>query len=158
MSWQAFGAGAERRIMPLFNRQRRVRIDAREFRPFLRRLAEAIGHDEADFTITVVSDRTIQALNRRFRGKDRATDVLSFPAGREEESWNQFAGGEVPSLGEIVISAETARQQAEAEGHALPVEIKFLIIHGVLHLKGFDHETDGGVMNRKEYALRAQLL
>jgi probable rRNA maturation factor len=144
--------------MPLFNRQRQVRIAARDFRPFLKRLAEAIGHNEEDFTITLVTDQTMQALNRRFLGIDQATDVLSFPAGREEDSWKTEAGAESSSLGEIVISAETALRQAQAEGHALPEEIKLLIIHGALHLKGFDHETDGGVMNRKEYALRARLL
>lgn len=100
----------------------------------------------------------MQALNRRFRGKDRPTDVLSFPAGRDRSLWKRIAGEEASDLGEIVISAETAQRQADEEGHSLLEEIKLLIIHGTLHLKGFDHESDGGVMNRKEYALRARLL
>jgi probable rRNA maturation factor len=144
--------------MPLFNRQRRVRIDVRHFQPFLERLAAVLGHQETDVTITLVSDRTIQALNRRFRGKDGPTDVLSFPAERDSSPWSHIAGEETPGLGEIVISAEAARRQAGEEGHSLLEEIKFLIIHGTLHLKGFDHETNGGVMIRKEYALRARLL
>jgi probable rRNA maturation factor len=144
--------------MPLLNRQRHVRIDVRHFNPFLKRLAEALGHQEADFTITLVSDRTIQTLNRRFRGKDRPTDVLSFPAGRDGGPWRQLAAEETSDLGEIIISAEAARRQADEEGHSVLEEIKLLIIHGALHLEGFDHESDGGVMNRKEYALRARLL
>jgi probable rRNA maturation factor len=144
--------------MPLFNRQRRVRIDVRHFCPFLKRLAEALGHEETDVTITLVSDRTIQTLNRRFRGKDRPTDVLSFPADRESDPWKHVAGEKTSGFGEIIISAEAARRQADEEGHSVLEEIKLLIIHGVLHLEGFDHESDGGVMHRREYALRARLL
>ncbi|MBZ5534435.1 MAG: rRNA maturation RNase YbeY [Acidobacteriia bacterium] len=144
--------------MPLFNRQRRVRIDVRHFYPFLKRLAETLGHAETDVTITLVSDRTIQTLNRRFRGKDRPTDVLSFPADRDGDPWKHVAREETSALGEIIISAETARRQADEEGHSVLEEIKLLIIHGALHLEGFDHESDGGEMNQKEYALRARLL
>lgn len=108
--------------------------------------------------ITLVSDRAMQELNRRFRGTDRPTDVLSFPAEEDSRLWKHLPGEETPGLGEIIISAETARRQADEEGHSLQEEIKLLIIHGALHLKGFDHESDGGVMNRKEYALRARLL
>lgn len=144
--------------MPLFNRQKRVRIDVRRFNPFLKRLAEALGREESDVTITLVSDRTIQALNRRFRGKNRPTDVLSFPADRDGDPWQDVADDEASNLGEIIISAEAARRQAGEEGHSVLEEIKLLIIHGALHLEGFDHESDGGIMNRKEYALRARLL
>jgi probable rRNA maturation factor len=144
--------------MPLFNRQRRVRIDRWNLDPFLRKLATAVGHKDRDFTITLVSDRAIRSLNRRFRGLDRPTDVLSFPTGSLKGPWRKVSRGEVPNLGEIVISVETAQQQADQEGHALKEEIKLLIIHGVLHLMGQDHESDGGLMNRNEYTLRARLL
>jgi probable rRNA maturation factor len=96
----------------------------------------------------------MRALNRRFRGFDRATDVLSFPAGN----------GDVPDdgegtdyLGDIVISVDTARRQARRRGSTLPRELRVLALHGLLHLLGHDHETDQGEMRRIEYRLRRKL-
>ena len=86
----------------------------------------------------------LRRLNRRFRGKDRATDVLSFPA--------NGASGEV--AGDIAVSTEIAAAQARRLGHTAAEEIKILVLHGVLHLAGYDHERDGGAMAAEELRLR----
>jgi probable rRNA maturation factor len=93
-------------------------------------------------TVAIVPDRRVRALNRRFRGRDAATDVLSFPAG---------GGGH---LGDVVIAGGVARRQARTLGHALGTELRVLALHGLLHLLGYDHETDGGRMARVERRLR----
>ena len=95
--------------------------------------------------MAVVSDARVRALNRRYRRKNSATDVLSFPA---EE------GGLTPYLGDVVIAAGVARRQARAAGHALRTELRVLALHGLLHLLGYDHETDNGRMARLEARLR----
>ncbi len=93
----------------------------------------------------------MQALNRNFRGFDRTTDVLSFPAG------DSISPGEAPYLGDVVISVETARRQALRRGSTLPRELRVLALHGYLHLQGYDHETDDGEMRRIEYRFRRKL-
>jgi len=99
-----------------------------------------------------VSDAAIKKLNRQFRGQNYATDVLSFPTEAERfESENQS------SLGEIVISAERAAAQAKQNGLTFNNEVQQLILHGLLHLCGYDHETDSGEMNRLELKLRRKL-
>jgi probable rRNA maturation factor len=98
-------------------------------------------------TIAFVRDRLIHKLNRDYRGKDRPTDVLSFPSG-DTKSY----------LGDVVISTDTALRQSRRAGHSLQREIDELIIHGILHLCGYDHETDDGQMDRLELKLREQLL
>jgi probable rRNA maturation factor len=98
-------------------------------------------------TVLLTTDRKIRQLNRDFRDKDKATDVLSFPA---EPGPEKLAG-------DLAISVPTARKQAAAHGHALAIEIKILILHGLLHLAGYDHETDTGQMARREETLRAKL-
>jgi probable rRNA maturation factor len=90
----------------------------------------------------------IRALNRRFRGKNQPTDVLSFPAG--DAPRNGFAG-------DIAISVDIAKQNAKRLGHSATEEIKILCLHGLLHLAGFDHESDAGQMARKERSLRRSL-
>jgi probable rRNA maturation factor len=93
-------------------------------------------------TVAIVSDARIRALNRRYRRKHRATDVLSFP-------------GEGPGyLGDIVIAGGVARGQAHAAGHSLQTELRVLALHGLLHLLGYDHERDAGRMARVEARLR----
>jgi probable rRNA maturation factor len=90
----------------------------------------------------------MKSLNRRFRGKDKPTDVLSFPA--DPDARKQFAG-------EIAISAEIATKNARALGHSPAEEVKILVLHGILHLRGYDHECDNGQMDRREKQLRAKL-
>lgn len=84
----------------------------------------------------------MRALNRQFRGRDYATDVLSFPS--DERGF----------LGDIVIAIGVAKQQAKDAGHSLPTELRVLSLHGLLHLLGYDHETDNGKMARVEATLR----
>jgi probable rRNA maturation factor len=98
--------------------------------------------------VLVTSSAEMKSLNRRFRGKDKATDVLSFPA--EPDARKQFAG-------EIAISAEITTKNARAFGHSPAEEVKILVLHGVLHLRGYDHECDNGQMARREKRLRAKL-
>jgi probable rRNA maturation factor len=102
--------------------------------------------------VLLAGDRTLRRLNREFGGKDKATDVLSFPAGA---STVFFGGREL--AGDLAISLETAERQARAYGHTLEDEVKVLMLHGVLHLAGMDHETDGGEMAQREAELRAKL-
>ena len=98
--------------------------------------------------VLVTSSAEMKSLNRRFRGKDQPTDVLSFPA---------MSGAQKQLAGEIAISAEIAAQNARALGHSPAEEVKILVLHGVLHLRGYDHECDNGRMARREKQLRAKL-
>jgi probable rRNA maturation factor len=144
--------------MIVLNQQRSARVGQRALEAFARHVAEAVRLDPTDFAVCLVGDRRIRVLNRRFRGKDRPTDVLSFPSAKEEVPWKSPVTDPTPRLGEIVISVPAALRQAREEGHSLREEIRLLVIHGVLHLMGYDHETDGGEMKRREYALRRRLL
>ncbi len=101
--------------------------------------------------VLVAGDKELRSLNRQFRRKDKATDVLSFPAAADAgRGARSFAG-------ELAISADIARKNAMHLGHSLADEIKILTLHGILHLAGFDHERDAGQMARKESLLRRQL-
>jgi len=99
-------------------------------------------------TILVTSSTELRRLNHRFRGKDKPTDVLSFPA--EMISGGRFAG-------DVAISAEIAGQNARRLGHPPAEEVKVLVLHGLLHLAGYDHESDNGRMASRETRLREQL-
>ena len=110
-------------------------------------LAKA-GAATATVTVVITTDRRIRRLNRTWRGVDKATDVLSFPAGDDP--------GPGRHLGDVVISRETAARQARNEGHSLATELRVLALHGLLHLLGYDHERDSGRMARIERRLRRQ--
>ena len=98
-----------------------------------------------EVNIGVTSNREMQALNRRFRRKNKPTDVLSFPSA-------------TPGVaGDIAISLEIAAENAAELGHPLATEVKILILHGMLHLAGYDHEIDNGEMHKREAALRQKL-
>jgi probable rRNA maturation factor len=103
---------------------------------------------EGEVTVLLTSDAAIRKLNRQFRGKNQATDVLSFPA--------EGIGAE-KIAGDLAISVPTAIRQAVEQNHSLSTEIKVLILHGLLHLAGHDHEADDGRMARRERLLRARL-
>ncbi len=115
---------------------------------FLARAIEA-AELEGEVSVLLAGDAEIRRLNREFRHKDKATDVLSFPAAQ--------VNGHTELAGDLAISVETAAREAERRGHALEIELKVLLLHGVLHLAGWDHETDSGEMSEKEEALRAEL-
>jgi probable rRNA maturation factor len=103
--------------------------------------------------VLLTTDTAIRRLNRQFRGKNKATDVLSFPSSPAP----RIKSAEAPLAGDLAISVPTARKQAIAQGHSLATEIKVLMLHGLLHLAGYDHETDSGQMARREGKLRAGL-
>ncbi len=110
--------------------------------------AQAAVRLKGQVTVLLTTDAAIRKLNRQFRGKDKATDVLSFPA----------AGlGAEGMAGDLAVSVTTAMGQAAEQGHSLTVEIKVLVLHGLLHLAGYDHEVDEGRMARRERVLRARL-
>ena len=110
--------------------------------------AQAVVGLRGQVTVLLTTDAAIRRLNRKFRGKNKATDVLSFPA--EGVGTENIAG-------DLAISVPTALRQAVEQGHALSVEIKVLMLHGLLHLAGYDHETDAGQMARRERVLRGKL-
>ena len=125
---------------------------ARRLRPWLVRLLAALAPQAASFGVRFCSDREMRRVNREFRGQDKTTDVLSFPG--------EAASLEDNHLGDVLISVPVARRQAAAAasaghgGHAVEREIKTLLLHGVLHCLGHDHETDEGQMDRLERRLR----
>ncbi|HZP47455.1 MAG TPA: rRNA maturation RNase YbeY [Vicinamibacterales bacterium] len=124
---------------------------------WLRRVAPANARGAV--TIALVSDAHMRRLNRRYRGKDYATDVLSFastpePVARAVRRSRVVGRQPVPNLGDVVVARGVARRQAREHGHAVAVELKVLALHGLLHLLGYDHERDDGEMRRVEQRLR----
>ena len=117
---------------------------------FLHRAQAAVGI-AGEVEVLLADDPTLKRLNRDFRGKNKATDVLSFPAPSEDE------GGAADYAGDIAVSLDTAARAAERYGHTLRDEVRILLLHGLLHLNGMDHETDEGEMAAREAELRAQL-
>jgi probable rRNA maturation factor len=117
-------------------------LDRAALEEFARRLETDVAGGSG-FSCMIAGDGELRRLNRQFRGKDEATDVLSFP--------------EPPALGEIAISAVRAARQAREFGHDLETEVRILMLHGLLHLMGMDHERDRGRMRRAEAAWRRKL-
>ena len=139
-------------MVEVINRQRRRRIDAKHWREFGEKALSAIGAKQRNATIVFVSDDAIRKLNRQFRGRNYATDVLSFPSQAES-----FEADEKANLGEVIISVQRAETQAKANGLNFSNEVEQLTLHGLLHLCGYDHEKDKGEMNRLELKLRKKL-
>jgi probable rRNA maturation factor len=139
-------------MIEVVNRQRKLPLDCERWQAFATRASEALPVAASGATVAFVSDRTMSALNRMWRGKRITTDVLSFPAEQAD-----FEKAEGLSLGDIVISIEQAGRQAKEHKLSLENEVAQLILHGLLHLSGYDHETDRGEMNRLELKLRTRL-
>ena len=134
------------------NRQRKIKLNLDFFDSFAEKCLSKIREAEnRDFSAAFVSDKKMCELNNEFRGKNQTTDVLSFPFAADEFETD------FDNLGDIVISAEQAEKQARENGLDFETEIKQLILHGILHLCGYDHETDDGEMNRRELYLREEL-
>ncbi len=127
-------------------RKRIVSLDRSTLEGFVWRVRRAVGLNGL-VNVLVTSSATVRTLNRRFRGKNKTTDVLSFPA--EPLSPRRLA-----LAGDIAISAEVAAANAARLGHSTAAEVKILALHGILHLAGFDHESDNGEMAREEAMLR----
>ena len=117
---------------------------------FLKRARAAVGL-EGEVHVLLADDATLKRLNRAFRGKNTATDVLSFPAANVED------GNGTGVAGDLAISLERAVRQAARFGHSLRDEVRVLMLHGMLHLAGFDHERDSGDMAEREAELRREL-
>ena len=118
------------------------RLTQREVAAFARKVLLATGEEIGEISIAFVDDATIRGLNRKFRNKNKPTDVLTFPG---EDAC------------EIVISIDQARRQALNEKHSLATELRYLLIHGILHGLGYDHETDNGEMNEIEVEVREKV-
>jgi probable rRNA maturation factor len=108
---------------------------------FVRDVLRAAHGRFAEVSIAFVSDAEMKRLNRQYRGKNKTTDVLTFPGDRPD----------------IVISLDQARRQATDEKHSLAMEVRYLLLHGVLHALGYDHETDAGEMNALELRVRGRV-
>jgi probable rRNA maturation factor len=133
------------------------RFSKREIASFTRQVLLALEkldrlEDEiTEVSIAFIDDDAMKELNQKFRKKSKTTDVLTFPA---DDSYNEPSATGRP-LGDIVISVDQARRQAADEKHSLATEIRYLVVHGVLHALGYDHETDSGEMNALEIEVRA---
>jgi len=144
----------------ILNQQRAVRLTRRPLEKFLHRLQRELGFQEAGVTIALVSDAEIARMNETFRKKKGPTDVLSFPSARRRPRRPASEGRpykrmkENEFLGDIAIAPAMAQRYARKHGRAFPGELRVLILHGVLHLMGYDHETDHGEMDRVERKLR----
>jgi probable rRNA maturation factor len=120
-------------------------------RQFYERVRHELGFAPESVTIQLISDYSMARLNQKYRNKAGPTDVLSFPANGARPSQS------AAYVGDIAISPETARRNARHYSRSLPVEMRILILHGMIHLAGFDHETDHGEMERLERRLRKRL-
>ena len=117
----------------------------RSLEPWLREMVGTLAPDARTLAVRLTGDEELEKLNRNFRGVDRTTDILSFPGTETPEGRH---------LGDIVISVPTARLQATERDHELLRELKILLLHGVIHCLGYDHESDEGEMDRLEAELR----
>lgn len=161
----------------ILNRQRAVRVARGPLEAFLRRIENEMDLGNSDVTVCLVSDAEIARMNQAFRKKKGPTDVLSFPAEKklrtsvkrrkklytedaetteatEKNRGNQASRTMQTYLGDIAIAPLTARRYAKKNGRSLSNELRVLILHGVLHLLGYDHETDRGEMDRIERKMR----
>lgn len=121
----------------------------RGLRDWIVALAGELAPEYDSFAVRLVGDRAMRAYNRDFRGLDKTTDVLSFPGER---------GPDGSHLGDVVVSVPQAARQARERGHPLAREVRLLVLHGLLHCLGYDHESDGGEMERLERRLRRRWL
>lgn len=130
--------------------KKRVRgVESKLLSKIAHRALEVLGLNRAELSIVLVSDAQIRRLNKLYRHKDKPTDVLSFPIGETVKGWL--------ILGDIVISVDTAKRQAQELGYSLEEELKRLLVHGLVHLLGYDHEL-GGEEEKKFFELEAFVL
>ena len=150
----------------ILNRQRRVPVPVAPLAEFLERAQRELRFPENGVTVQLLSDPAMARLNRTFRGKNTPTDVLAFPADEPQRvaprkpSGNQRRRSPSPAgqyFGDIAISPETARRNARRLSREFLAELRILILHGMIHLAGYDHETDEGQMERLERRLRRRL-
>ena len=141
-------------MLEIINQQRKIKIETALFHDFAETAINIIPEANGkDLTIAFVSDKKIRELNKTFRDKNKETDVLSFPF--EHDEYDSLETDNF--LGDIVISLEQAERQAKENDLTLEIEIKQLILHGILHLCGYDHAVDQGEMDSMEIKLRDKL-
>jgi probable rRNA maturation factor len=152
----------------IVNRQRRIRIPIEQLNRFLASAQKRLRVPAGALTVALVTDAEMKRWNRAFRGKNRPTDVLSFPVDDspkpKSKSPRRSRRGKQTALrsaglylGDIAIAPAVARANATRFGRTFPDEMRILILHGILHLMGYDHETDEGQMDRRENRLRREL-
>lgn len=142
----------------ILNRQRRVPLALKSLARFSERVQRELGFPEESVTVCFVSDPAMARMNRKFRDKLGPTDVLSFPAREIPRGSRRHRETSVDRyVGDIVISPQTARRYARRRSHGLASELRVLILHGMIHLAGYDHETDNGEMMHLERRLRRRL-
>ena len=127
----------------------RVRVDKPKVVRLAQRILKAVNEEHSELSLDFVGDRKIQRLNHLYRNQNTSTDVLAF-------SFREAPGPPTHLLGDVVISLPTARRQAKANGHSFDREVTILLIHGILHLCGYDHErnkSEARRMQRKERAI-----
>ncbi|HEV7669142.1 MAG TPA: rRNA maturation RNase YbeY [Thermoanaerobaculia bacterium] len=139
--------GPSVREIAILNPNRYPEAAVRRLRPWLEGVLEELAPEALSFGVRFAGDRELRRANREYRGKDYATDVLSFPGEPEDGH-----------LGDVLISVPRARHQALEAGHDAVREVEILLLHGILHCLGHDHETDGGTMERLERRLRKKFL
>ena len=137
----------------IINRQRRYRLPINRLRHFGEILSSYYQKDLGTFSVLLTTNKTLQRYNLLYRCLDEPTDILSFST-----QFNEAPNLDCNYLGDMMISVEFANRQALAQNHSLEKEIKILMIHGWLHLKGWDHEVDQGQMRRREMKLQRELL
>lgn len=135
----------------IFNRQRGVNLALQPLQEFFDRARRELRFPQDAVTVQFISDAAMARLNQNFRHKRGPTDVLSFPANGVKSKRS------LPYIGDIAISPQTARRNARRFSRTLPTEMRILILHGMIHLAGFDHENDDGQMDRLERTLRRRL-
>jgi probable rRNA maturation factor len=125
------------------NARKSPKLAPRSVKTIANRMLLALGIDDAELSVLLTDDAFIQRLNREHRGKDKPTDVLSFPLDEREaeRAHRQADGGAGVVLGDVIISLQTAQRQARSRRRSLFPEVRFLLAHGLLHLLGYDHGT-----------------
>jgi probable rRNA maturation factor len=140
------------------NGQRGIRVNVAALERFTREACGALGFADDAIAVQLISDAAMTGLNRKYRHKRGSTDVLSFPAlSANGNGRRRGRPAEASYVGDIAISPAMARRNARRDGRSLPDELKILVLHGMIHLAGYDHETDQGQMARLEMKLRRRL-
>jgi len=154
------GRVANRKFTAIENHQRKIRVQLRPLETFFRKIIKEVGLSRQCAAVRLIGLEEMARLNETYRKKKGPTDVLSFPAeeqGKPGSLVRQVRWAKGRFLGDIAIAPAVARRNAKSLGRALLEELKVLILHGVLHLLGYDHESDQGEMERIEMRLRRRL-
>ena len=147
-------------VIRIANRQRSIPLRKQTYRVLAQKLLHKLNQPEAEISLSFIGDARIRSLNRIYRDRDQSTDVLAFPLAHTRKLKAGFSQPPPHFLGDVVISVPTAQRQAKAQKHSARREITALMVHGVLHLLGYDHEKfrEARLMQKKEKTLLRYLL